>query len=90
MAYYINDYFALWGHTRELEKKVVVVQARLSASEAIKSSIEVEVDCLNQVLTLKKKKRLRAEEKEELSGVLVDMHRKLSEGEAPPTGGDAG
>lgn len=41
MVHYVNDYFKPWGHVRELEKKVVVLQAQLGTAESAKSSIEV-------------------------------------------------
>lgn len=62
MAHYINDYIELWDHAGELEKKVAALQAQFGATnaaksfaKAAKSSAEVEVNHLNQAISLEKK-----------------------------------
>lgn len=51
----MNDYSKLWSYARELERKVVALEAKVGTANSAKSSLEVEVAHLNGAVSKERK-----------------------------------
>lgn len=60
-----------------LQAQVCTTKAAKSSTEMAKSSIDIEVNHLNHVISLEKKWLWAKDREKELHGVLIDAHHKL-------------
>lgn len=79
MGHYVNAYSELWSYAKELERKVVVLEAKVGTANYVKSSLEAEVAHLNGAVSKEWKMQVRVQDqKKELSSVLANACCELS------------